>query len=46
MNIAIVDNGANLVGFLRMDGAFLGSVDIAIKKVRALKSRKHEIFFL
>ena len=35
MNIAIVDNGANLVGFLRMDGAFLGSIDIAIKKVRA-----------
>ena len=34
MNIAIVDNGANLVGFIRMDGAWLGSVDIAVKKVR------------
>merc|ERR1711974_106008 len=31
LNIAIVDN---LVGFLRMDGAFLGSVDIAIKKAK------------
>ena len=34
MNIAAVDTGANLVGFLRMDGAWLGSVDIAIKKAR------------
>ena len=34
MNISVVDNGANLVGFLRMDGAWLGSVDIAMKKVR------------
>merc|ERR1711874_39589 len=34
MNIAVVDTGANLVGFLRMDGAWLGSVDIAIKKAR------------
>merc|ERR1712001_97604 len=34
MNIAVVDSGANLVGFLRMDGAWLGSVDIAIKKAR------------
>merc|ERR1712080_781493 len=28
------DNGANLVGFLRMDGAWLGSVDIAMKKAK------------
>ena len=34
MNISVMDNGANLVGFLRMDGAWLGSVDIAMKKVR------------
>merc|ERR1711934_1180130 len=34
MNIAVVDSGANLVGFLRMDGAWLGSVDIAIKKAK------------
>merc|ERR1711872_464886 len=32
MNIAVMDNGANLVGFLRMDGAWLGSADIAMKK--------------
>merc|ERR1712215_586386 len=34
MNIAVVDNGANLTGFLRMDGAWLGSVDIAMKKAK------------
>merc|ERR1711962_696540 len=34
MNIAVMDNGANLVGFLRMDGAWLGSVDIAMKKAK------------
>merc|ERR1719347_166010 len=34
MNIAVVDNGANLVGFLRIDDAWLGSVDIAIKKAK------------
>merc|ERR1712203_214459 len=34
MNIAVVDSGANLVGFLRMDGAWLGSVDIAMKKAK------------
>lgn len=32
MNIAIMDEGANLKLFYRMDGALLGSVDIAIKK--------------
>merc|ERR1711872_711768 len=34
MSIAVVDKGANLVGFLRMTGAWLGSVDIAIKKAK------------
>ncbi|MDX6484904.1 MAG: hypothetical protein QOF43_57 [Gaiellaceae bacterium] len=29
MNIAIVDEGNNLVAFQRMDGAWLGSIDIA-----------------
>ena len=29
MNIAVVDDGNNLVAFARMDGAWLGSVDIA-----------------
>merc|ERR1712227_368893 len=34
MNIAIVDSGAHLVSFARMDGAWLGSVDIAIRKAK------------
>jgi uncharacterized protein GlcG (DUF336 family) len=34
MNIAVVDRGSNLVAFIRMDGAWLGSIDIAIKKAR------------
>lgn len=37
MNIAIVDAGANLKAFARMDGAWLGSIDIAIKKARTAK---------
>ena len=32
INIAIVDAGADLVLFRRQDGAFLGSIDIAIDK--------------
>lgn len=32
MDIAVVDSGANLKAFARMDGAWLGSIDIAIKK--------------
>ena len=31
MDIAIVDSGTNLVAFARMDGAWIGSIDIAIK---------------
>ncbi len=34
MNIAVVDAGANLKAFVRMDGAFLGSADIAMKKAK------------
>jgi uncharacterized protein GlcG (DUF336 family) len=34
MNIAIVDRGGNLVAFAREDGAWVGSVDISIKKAR------------
>jgi uncharacterized protein GlcG (DUF336 family) len=37
MNIAIVDAGANLTAFARMDGAWLGSVDIAIKKAKTAR---------
>lgn len=32
MNIAVVDAGGNLVAHVRMDGAWIGSVDISIKK--------------
>lgn len=32
MNVAVVDDGNNLVGFARMDGAWLGSIDIAMSK--------------
>jgi len=34
MNIAIVDTGSNLVAFARMEGAWLGSADIAQKKAK------------
>jgi uncharacterized protein GlcG (DUF336 family) len=32
MNIAVVDDGSNLVAFARMDDAWLGSIDIAQNK--------------
>lgn len=32
MNIAVVDGGGNLVAHARMDGAWIGSVDISINK--------------
>jgi uncharacterized protein GlcG (DUF336 family) len=32
MNIAVADAGGNLVAHVRMDGAWLGSIDISIKK--------------
>ena len=41
MNIAVVDAGANLVAFSRMDNAWLGSIDIAINK--AFTSRAFDI---
>jgi len=37
MNIAVVDAGANLKAFVRMDNAWLGSIDIAIKKARTAR---------
>jgi len=37
MNIAIVDGGANLLAFARMDGAWLGSLDISIKKAKTAR---------
>ena len=37
INIAIVDAGANLKAFLRMDGSYLGSIDVAIKKAKTAR---------
>ncbi len=37
VNIAIVDAGANLKAFLRMDGSYLGSIDVAIKKAKTAR---------
>ena len=37
MDIAVVDAGANLKAFVRMDGAWLGSIDIAQKKARTAR---------
>src|SRR6201992_2923042 len=38
MNIAVVDVGTNLTAFARMDGAWLGSIDIAINKAFTAKA--------
>jgi uncharacterized protein GlcG (DUF336 family) len=32
MNVAVADAGGNLVAHVRMDGAWMGSIDISIKK--------------
>jgi uncharacterized protein GlcG (DUF336 family) len=37
MDIAVVDAGGNLKAFVRMDGAWLGSIDIAIKKAHTAR---------
>jgi uncharacterized protein GlcG (DUF336 family) len=41
MNIAVVDSGGNLVSHVRMDGAWMGSIDISINK--AWTSRAFDI---
>jgi len=41
MNIAIADEGGNIVAHVRMDGAWLGSIDISQKK--AYTSRAFDI---
>src|SRR5947208_7469566 len=46
LNVAVVDSGANLVAFARMDGAQLGSIAIAEHKARAaVKFRRPTKFF-
>ena len=37
MDIAVVDAGGNLKAFVRMDGAWLGSIDISIKKAKTAR---------
>ncbi|MFZ7087990.1 GlcG/HbpS family heme-binding protein [Curtobacterium sp. RRHDQ10] len=37
MNVAVVDAGGNLKAFGREDGAWLGSIDIAVKKARTAR---------
>jgi glc operon protein GlcG len=39
MNIAVVDGGAHLLAFARMDGAKLSSVEVALTKARAAALR-------
>lgn len=41
MNIAVVDGGGNLIAHARMDGAWMGSIDISINK--AWTSRAFDI---
>jgi uncharacterized protein GlcG (DUF336 family) len=41
MNIAVVDAGGNLISHVRMDGAWIGSIDISINK--AFTSRAFDI---
>lgn len=38
MNIAVVDAGNNLTAFVRMDGAWLGSIDIAMSKAYSARA--------
>jgi len=37
MDIAVVDAGGNLKAFVRMDGAWLGSIDISVRKARTAR---------
>lgn len=41
MNIAVADGGGNLVAHVRMDGAWIGSIDVSINK--AFTSRAFDI---
>src|SRR6202049_3075342 len=41
MNIAVADGGGNIVAHVRMDGAWIGSIDISMKK--AYTSRAFDI---
>ncbi len=46
MNIAVVDSGGNLISHVRMDGAWMGSIDISINKAwtaRAFDVATHDL---
>lgn len=46
INVAVLDSGANLVAFARMDGAQIGSIAVAQHKARtAVKFRRPTRFF-
>src|SRR5438067_5803581 len=42
LNVAVMDSGANLVAFARMDGAQIGSIAIAEHKARAAVKYRRE----
>jgi hypothetical protein len=42
INIAVVDGGANLVNHVRMDGAWIGSIDISITKAFTARTRHRD----
>jgi uncharacterized protein GlcG (DUF336 family) len=42
LNVAVMDSGANLVAFARMDGAQIGSIQIAEHKARAAVKYRRE----
>lgn len=47
VNIAVLDAGVNLKAFFRMDGALLGSIDIALGKARTsalFQANSEELF--
>ena len=35
VSVTVLDAGSNLKGFTRMDGAWLGSIDVAMRKARS-----------
>jgi uncharacterized protein GlcG (DUF336 family) len=37
MNVTVIDAGGNLKAFARMDGAWLGSIDISTRKARTAR---------
>ncbi len=38
VNVAVIDSGGNLTGFVRMPGSFLASIDVALRKAKSAAS--------